>query len=355
MAQALQPVASSLEKRLRAFAWRLLARQCARALPACIAGASAAVAAGMLLLVLLPKLLFDGGLLVAPTVLALAGAIGLAGGLIIGLRSLKLPSPRDAALALQSRLEHDNAALATALEARGEFADALLAGANAQLEQALRARGPQLFSTRNLLAMPALCLLAALLTALAWNTPLAGATPQRGDNAPVTTRQSGLASIDAPSVRDEADRKAMAEAMGMREVAATLQSAADKLAKGNDAAAQQSAMQQARKAVGELPADVRPAVEVPQAVPAEVAAKAKLAEDLSGAASKLRKDAEAREGGRPGTGESTGLDKAGPQREIKFVAFPKVALPAADSGTAELAGQSPARRALVQRAMEALK
>lgn len=350
MSQPANVAARALEQRLNRVAWVLLGRQAARALPHAMAGAAAAVVCAMLLLVLLPAVLFGSAFVSAPSALVTAGMAGAALGFAWPMRKARKPAAREAALALESRIAAPTAAMTTALEASGDFAAPVLQRANLELEAALAARGPQLYSNRALLMVPAAILAAALVTALAWDE--ATAAPPAAQARKAATADGGLSSVDIESGRDGEDAAARAHAMGMRKAAAALESAATVLRRPDASAIDiQEALRGAKGAVAELSTADRPSLSIPEGSEVSDADRLPLATILEGAAGGLAQAAGKAAVGAGGTG---GAGMQTPAEARVFVAFPAVNASGGASADSTV-GQSAARRALVQRALEAAK
>ncbi|MBK9975315.1 MAG: hypothetical protein IPP14_11145 [Planctomycetes bacterium] len=344
-----------LEARLGRVALHLWARQWLGALPGVVCVTCIGVIAALLLLVLAPRLLFGGALLAAPEALALGGAAGLLAGLLQAARRVRRPSLAETALALESRLAGRDASLSTVLETTGNFQAALAASANLELQAALAAPAPHALATRGLILAPAWLLGAGLFAALAWNAPLADAESLIG-SMPART-PGGLDAVNVATDRSQTDAAAVAQAQGMKQAAGKLEQAATSLQQAQaDSAAQQAALNDASKAVGDLPADTRPTLQLPPEVPASPEAKAQLAKDLSAAAGALRTAAARKAGNIAGTDGSQGKPVADAGASRQFVDFPRpVGIDTGTGAAAEVAAQTPARRQLVQRALAAAK
>jgi hypothetical protein len=353
MTEAALLSARALQRRLNRVGWMLFARQFARALPHALIGASAGCVGATLLLVLLPATLFGSAIISAQDALAIFGAAGAALGFALRLRHARKPAARETALALESRIGTPTASLVTALEAGGDFAAPVLQRAARELDSALAARGPQLYSNRALLAAPAAVLVAALTLALAWGT--ATDLPGAGLSRASTSPGGGLAAVDAGSGSDVDDARALAQAMGLRKAAAALQAAAAALRQPDAAEPSvKEALGAARRAVADLPAALRPSAAVPDAPETSPEERARQATILEGAAGNLSRAADKAGAGAGNSGAGIGVDAPGAARG--FVPFPAVAAeshPVVNSDN--VTGQSPARRALVRRAMEAAR
>lgn len=339
-----QAALRAVEARLASTARMLLLRQCARTLPAAVTAAAVVASLLLVLAVLLPRALFGGALISAPAAVA-AGLMGGLAALFWQLRRLRMPTLVEAALALESRLEGTDASLATLLQAQGAFRAPLLGRAQAELATALAAPGPSVISTRGLIAAPLTLIAAAGLAALGWQSPLVEPNGVvGGKNVPAT---AGLAAVNVATGRDAADANARAEAMGLQKTATELESAARALRQAATQPDANAALDKARAAMGQ--AKTGTPLNLPAEAPAEANARARLADDIEAAAGGLRREAEVKGtggGGQDGSGGSTDTNT-----ETRFVAFPKVAAQAGPDRTeADLVGQSPARRALAERA-----
>lgn len=340
---------ASLERDLRHAARRLLARQLLRAMPAVLCGAAATTSAALLLVVLLPRVLVGGALAPVPVVLSLSASLGLLGAGIATLRRVRPVGILEAALALEARLETRDGSLPTALQASQPFDGPLVQAARRELNLALSVAAPPVLPLRWLVAVPVALVAVVGLVALAWQTPAADPALLLGGTEPQPA-SPGLAAINVSSNRDAADADTKAEAMGLRRAAATLSKAAEALRQtGNDAQAS-TALDDARHALGDLKPQNRPALELPAQLPPEGMTRARLAEDIQAAAGGLSRRAEGLAAGT--TGEGAGTGDAGESAEARFSAFPIPAWQKPEELTApDLAGQSPARRELVRRAM----
>jgi hypothetical protein len=352
LSQAANVSARALEQRLNRVGWMLLARQAARALPHAALGASAGIICAMLLLVLLPALLFGSAFLSAPAALIGFGAAGAALGFAWRMRHVRKPAAREAALAMESRIPAPTASLATALEAGGDFAAPVLQRAVQELETALAARGPQLYSNRVLLIVPVAILAAALVSALAWDAATVASTASLPRNA--ASADGGLSAVDTGSGRDSDDAGARSRATGMRKAAAALQTAATVL-REPDASKQeiQDALTEAKGAVDQLPAGARPSLSIPAGDAVPATERAALAATLESAAGGLVEAAD--KTAAAGSGNAGGAGTQTPGEARAFVAFPAITEPAGAAAGDYTTGQSAARRALVQRALEAAK
>lgn len=335
----------AIEAKLASTARRLFLRQVARALPVAVTAAGG-VACGLLVLtVLLPRALFDGGLVSAPTAVV-GGLVGGLAALLWQMRTLRLPSLVDAALALEARLPQQDASLATLMQAAETFRAPIIRRAEAELALALAAPGPNLISTRGLLAMPLTVIAAVALAALCWQTPLAQTSNLMGQ--PDAPRSAGLGSVNVAAGRDAADAQARAEAMGLQKAATDLADAASALRTATNQQDANAALDKARAAMGDAKA-VAPALDLPPTAPADAAARARLADEMEAAAGGVRRAAKAKAAGTGGEGGGNSAADSNP--EARFVAFPKMNWQAgAEAGGSDLAGQSPARRALAERA-----
>lgn len=349
------PDLPELRRQLRRVALGLFARQLARALPAALCTAGAALSAALLLLVLLPGMLFSGALLPAPVCLALFTPAGAVIGAAWALRRLRLPGLSDAALALESRLGHSDGSLATVLETRGPFALPLADRARRELAVAMAAPAPHLLSTRALLVAPLALLAAVGLSALAWDVPAGAGLPGLDAGRDAQRPGSGLTAIDTGASRGAVDSAALAEAQGLRRAAADLTRAAAQLRQAATQAEAARALDTARAAQAGLTPEQRVALELPAQAPETPQLRARLADDIAAAGGALGRRAESvagkAAGGQGGTGDPGDLTPPS-----QFVAFPAPVVKSSQQPAAsELAGQSPARRALVARALESAK
>lgn len=335
----------AIEAKLASTARMLWLRQVARALPVAVTAAGLVACGALVLAVLLPRALFGGGLVSAPTAIV-AGLVGGLAALVWQMRTLRLPSLVDAALTLEARLPKQDASLATLMQAAEEFRAPIIRRAEAELAAALVAPRPNLFSTRGLLAMPLAVIGAVTLAALCWQTPLAQASDLLGQ--PDAPKSTGLGTINVAAGRDAADAKARAEAMGLQKAAKELGDAARALRTAANQQDANAALDKARKAMGDAKG-VTPTLDLPPTAPSEAAARARLADEMEAAAGGVRRAAEAKAAGTGGEGGSNSAADTNP--ESRFVAFPRLSWQASgEAGSSDLAGQSPARRALAERA-----
>ena len=342
----------AITRRLRAVARRLFAREVARALPAGAIGGSGAVCAALVVLSFVPQAVFGHVLVAAPLVVAVAAPLGALLGAAARLRDVRLPPLREAALALEARAGLNSAALATALEASGDFRGPVLARAESELEAALAAPAPSLYSGAALVLAPLSLVTACFLTTLAWQLPARAPAPAAPGTS-VRSTPGGLAALDVPTGRKPAGAEAAAQLASIRTAAEALGNAAEALRRPEAAeTALQDALNRARSAVQSLPADARPTLALPAIAPESTEARAELAERMESAAGGLLASARAAE---MAQGSGSGRAEGGSSEFVdsrKFVPFPVAAVGAVRGRTAEFAGQSPARRELVRRALE---
>lgn len=348
-----------LESRLRGVAARLVARQAVRAAFSGLAGAAAALGLGLVFLYLLPRLLFasQAGL---PSLLLITLA-GFLAGAAWELRRYRTPSLQEAALSLEARLAHDSGALAAALRIPEDsaFAAPVFARAADELRQAQQAPAPLLIPTRKLVLVPLLALAAgvALVAVVGAQPPRAAdSTPAVGDTPGVSSDWPG---VDTGGSRSAADREALRKALGMKETAAQLNRTAATLRNASsDPAARETALREAKHALGssESESSGLSAEEIPNVAPDTEANRQALADRLEAAAASLQATAaKLEEDGRSGVADS---GKAGDYRpgtpRTELVPFPAVA-ERASAPTESVAAQTPARRALAERAVKALE
>lgn len=340
-----------LQTRLRGVLRRLWAR---RLLRACVSGAIAAGAAGLIavaLLVALPLALsiaFEPAHWVAIAVSGVALVVGVARKLAV----TRAPTLHDAALSLEARLEHGNGSLATALElSDSRFLKPVLAHASSDLSAALAKPAPHVLDIRPTILAPAVLLAAT--TALVWAFSLEATGAPGGGHAqsPVTTAFS----VDVPSGRSAEDRAMLARALGLQKAAETMRKAAEAMRSESALPDQrQAALEEARKSAAES-GDAELVLggsELPEIAPSDDAEREALASRLESLAMGAGQRAEGSGGttdtGRDGVQTAEG---AGPG----FVPFPRFSLRASQPEGAELTAQTPERRALAQRAMNELE
>jgi len=340
----------AIERRLQSVAWGLFARQMLRALPLVVCAGCGLASAALVLAVLLPRALFGGAFIETPLALAMFGSAGATLGGIFALRRMRLPNAVEAALALESRLESRDGSLPTALQSPTAFDGLLLKNAQQELAAALAAPAPHAVTTRGLVAAPLAMIMTALLAALGWNTPLAVSAVIVGDTP--EPAGAGLSAINVPTGRDTGDAAAVAEAAGLRRASTELSKAAAAMRETANPEQANAALESAKAAVGELSAKDRPDLVLPTSAPATPEARAKLANDMEAASGGLKRAAENKptSGSGSGEGNTDNTPEAGsPSRFVSFPAFKWQAGP--EQPSTELAGQTPARRALVERAM----
>jgi len=350
---------AELETQLRAEAARLIARQAVRAAFSGLAGGALAMGLGVLFLDLLPRLLFATH--AEWPWLLLTAAAGAMVGIGLELRRYRAPSLQDAALALEARLSRDSGALAAALqvEENSVFYAPVLARATNELRQARQAPAPLLIPTRKLVVVPALALAAgvALIAVVSIKPPDA-----RGSGGAATAanqQSSDWTGVDVGGTRSEADRAAYRKALGMKETAAQLNRTAAVLRdESAGQSARDSALKNAKQALGEAQVNEvgLAAEDLPVEAPVDEAERAALAERLEAAAGKLGAAAmKLEQGDRSATVDS---GKAGEFRPGKarteLVPFPVLTrMPAAPAEA--IAAQTPARRELADRAVQAFE
>lgn len=341
--------ATRINNRLRTYVLRLHVRRVARGSARAAMHASATVVAGVLLLHALPAVLGTGFQGAAWAALA-AGVLVFVVSLARALARDPAPDLHDAALALESRLEHADASLVTALDVSSEsaFLAPMLDRADAALHKALSLPSPHVLGNRDLVALPLMLVLAA--TATFWAVQTAPLTVPSAGTGPSV----GQFSIDVHRQRDAADAAATAEAMGLKQAAESMQDAAR--AMRNASAAQQdrqAALDRARKAAQESPDAVlrSAAAELPEFAPQDQRERELLASRLE----RIAMGAGERAGDKGGTTDS-GREGGTPGAAgaANFVPMPAITPTATGSGT-ELASQTPQRRELVLRAMAALE
>lgn len=352
---------AELESRLKRAALRLLARQVVRAAFSGVAGAAFGLALGVVFLELLPRALFAysaGGV-----ALAAVSAAGFVFGMSLEWRRYRMPTLQDAALALESRLDNDTGALAAALrvDEASSFYRPVLARATGELHEAEQASAPELISTRRLVLVPlfALAVGVAVVAVMGMKPPptktgIAGVLPTDSES-----RQTWN-NIDVGGDRTAADSSAYREAMGMEEVATTLNNSATTL---RDAEATRDSKQQALadareaadsvdvEAVGLSPTDL------PAELPDDAETQAELADKIMSAAAGLSAKADSlRKDGKAGATEDSGtngkFDVSDTSRE--FVTLPALKIERSELAPKSLAAQTPARRAMASRAMQSL-
>lgn len=350
---------AELETQLRAEAARLVARQAVRAAFSGLAGGAVALGLGVLFLDALPRMLLatHAGW---PWLLLTAVA-----GAIVGtgweLRRYRAPSLQDAALALEARLAHDSGALAAALKV-GEnsvFYAPVLARAANELQQARQAPAPLLIPTRKLVLVPALALAAGVALIAVVSIKPADARGSSGAAPAANQQGSDWPGVDVGGTRGEADRAAYRKALGMKETAAQLNRTAAVL---RDESAGQSARDSALKNAKQALSDAQvneaglAAEDFPTAAPVDETERAALAERLEAAAGKLgAAAAELEHGDRTATVDSGKAGEFQPGKaRTELVPFPVLTrMPAAASEA--IAAQTPARRDMAVRAVEAFE
>lgn len=341
----------ALQVRLRIVALRLLARRVARAVVHGVIAGSAVALLAVAALVVLP-VLFGAGLADGPLLAAAAGILGFVFGMLREIGSAPIPGMKEAALALEARLEHSNGSLATAIDlAGGEFEKPVLARATDALKDASARPGPHVLGVRSLMLAPLLALCAA--TAFLWAYGLE-APADTGGMGPGVQPPTSAFSVDVPSGRSAEDRAALARALGLRHAAEAMRTAAQTVR--SEAALQeqrQQALEQARQAAAES-ADAelqRGTEELSDIVPSRREERELLATRLEN----LAMGAGERAGESPGTtdtGREGELESSG--TSTGFVPFPRFALKP-EGESAALVAQPPERRALARRAMQELE
>jgi hypothetical protein len=345
---------AQLETRLRASKARLIARQVLRSAFTGIAGAASGLGLGVVFLDLLPRLLFaqSAGL----PALLIAASAGAVGGVLLELRRYRMPSLQETALALEARLERDSGALAAALRVNDAdpFLTPLLARAEADLSAAERAPAPVLIRTRKLVLVP----LMALASGVAFAAVITAEPPARAQ-ATVTAKGGDPATwqgLDVGGGRSQAEAEAYREALGMKEQSATLNRSAATLRDAQASSAHPQALREAKDALANADNQMTGIApeELPEGVPADQAEREKLADAFEAAAGKLA--AAAAKAGSEAGSEDTGRNGEFTPGEIATVLVPfAVTARVADTPVQAYASQTPARRALAQRAVAALE
>ena len=350
---------ADLEARLRSAAAKLLARQVARAAFSGLAGAALALGLSVVFLDVLPRLLFSVS--AGAAVVAGVGVVGFVVAAAVQWRRYRMPDLHDAALAMEARLKHDTGALAAALrlDESSAFFRPLLVRASDDLQMAEAAPAPVLIPTRRLVLIPMLALAAGVAFVAVLNAvPPEGRAPLAV--APQDDDRAAWADIDVGGSRSDSDRDAYRHALGMEKTAATLRDSAKTLRDANASAdSKRQALEDARKSLADAEGDFEgaKATELPQNLPADAAEQAEIAKQLEAAAAGLgAKAAELKKskgGNSEDSGESGEFKVNGAER--KLVPFPAIALHPEELPAQSLAAQPPARRAMAQRAMQALE
>lgn len=341
--------ATRINRRLRTHVLRLHVRRVARGSARAAMHASATAVAGVLLLHALPAMLGTGFPGAAWAALA-AGVTVFVASLARALARDPAPDLHEAALALESRLEHADASLVTALDVSSEnaFLAPMLDRADAALRKALSLPSPHVLGNRDLIALPLMLIMAA--TATFWAAQAAPVTGHTAGSGPSV----GQFSIDVHRQRDAADAAAAAEAMGLKRAAERMQDAARAMRNASVAHQdRQAVLDRARKAAQESPNAVlrSAAAELPETAPQEQRERELLASRLE----RIAMGAGESTGDHGGTTDSGREGRTpGAAADANFVPVPAITPTATDSGT-ELASQTPQRRELVLRAMAALE
>lgn len=345
---------AELESRLRAASMRLVLRQAVRSFFSGVAAAAVALGLAVLFMDLLPRLLF--GVTAGAGVLMAISAAGFALGTAGAWRRYRIPTLQETALSLQARLEHDSGALAAVLRVQeaDQFLRPLLAQASGALSKAEHAPAPVLISTRRLILVPLLALVAAVGFAAVINSvPPTGTAPLA--STPSERKRETWSNIDTGTTRTASDREAYRKALGLEETATTLSQSAATL-RDADASAEtrQRALDDAREAVADSDSEFSgvSTSDLPDELPAGAEAQAKLADKLERMASGLGAKAQELKEGKAGSTEDSGADGEfkvnGEARDL--VPFPVVSIGRSDLAGEALATQTPARRALAERA-----
>ena len=338
----------------------LLRRQALRSLFAALTWSACGMLTALLLLSFLPWLLMGAAPAAAPLISATVALACAIAGAWVSLRGYRPPNEPECALTVEARAEKPVFALSTMVGLRDDdpFAAPLLRCATAELAEAARRPGPHLLRTSRLICGPLLVLAAgvAFVGAMAAPDPAGNAPAAPASERPVA------ASLDLGASRSEADMRALERAMGLREGATRLERAAATIRdSGTRDEEKQAALDSARRELrragsGAGSGDGAP---LPTDLPRGTAAREELAASIEAAAGTLRTRAIAA-GTRAGTVDTGGDARADPRadgvaREAGFVAF--AAAPPekrVEAAAKSLAMQSPARRALAQRAERAM-
>lgn len=348
---------ADLETALRSVARTLAARQLARCGFAGCAGAAAALTVALLFMDLLPRVLFSATAgLAGPLALMLVGFVA---GAWFELRRRSLPGVTEAALALQARLPGDAGAMAAVLriDADHAFYNPLVTRAAKELQAALAAPAPVLIPTSKLVLTPVLVLIGALALAVALTVAAPTETDLIATDQPVADR--AWANIDVASGRSEADHKALQEALGMKQAAASLRDSATTLREASSTDEKSAALANAREALTDA-ADRGAATDLksddlPATVPDNEAELEALAARLDAAADSLGDAAARIEEGKPAGSRDTAREgDFGADAKVRALVPFTLRLEAAQSPAA-VAAQSPARRELAGRAVKSLE
>lgn len=345
---------AELESRLKGVAHRLVARQLARAAFSGLAGAGFGLGLGVLFLDALPRLLLSASAGAVP--IAACAAAGFVIGFAYQFRRYSPPTVQDAALALESRLERDTGALGAALrtDEQSAFYRPLLVQAGEDFARADEAPAPVLIPTARLIVVPVIVLASAV--AFAW--VLSAGLPQSFKSEPTQPGDSAWAPIDIGGERSAEDQAAYRKALGMKETAATLNKAAATLRAADATRDEKSqALNEAREAINsdEAKAAGIELVNLPTELPAGEGEQKALADVLAEAASGMGAAAKKVEEGESATEDTGGVGEFGDASKAReLVPFPPQAAVKSQTGEV-LAAQTPARREMAKRAVEALE
>ena len=347
---------AELEARLRGVASRLVVRQFARAGFAGVAGGGVGLGLGVLFLEVLPRLLFGAG--GGPASIVACAVVGLAVSAGYVLRRFNVPDVHEAALALEARLEKDTGALAAMLRVQedGAFYRPLLAQAQADYAVASCAPAPELISTPRLVAVPLVVLVSAV--AFIWVLTVDVPEHRNTGGAESAGGATSWSPVDVGNGRSAEDKTAYRKAIGMTEVAASLNKAAATLRDRNASREDKTrALTDAQSALADGRSEVAGAqpIELPNELPANMTEQDALAEKISAAAAALAREAGRVTNGVDGTEDTGGGDVFGdPTSARDLVPFSKQ-LPVEATRQEALATQTPARRTMANRAIAELE
>lgn len=343
-------VRRELTIRLRELHLRAAARLAARAALAI----SGCVAASLLMLVHVPRLWFD-----AQADSGVSIAIGAAAGLaLLWLRRSRSGRPTLTDAAMWVDVTGDGkAALVTALQAgHGDrFALPLYREGLRELRQASKRQASPVLSLPLLLAAPAMTLAAALLLiASVAQAPAVASAP-----APQPKPSRAWSAIDVGAERAAADAEAVQDAMRLQKAAAAMRQQATAVRAAATPEQAQLALEQAKSALRDAASD-QPDSLLTRAMAAVPQTGGESDEHRKAAAAALEEIA-ARLEDRVGKGEA-GTSDAGRhgeyrnpvEAEVKWATLPPMLFGGEVTST-EMAGQSPARRALAARAQQAMR
>lgn len=326
----------------------LVMRHAVRVLAGAISGGALGVLFGLLFLQLLPWLVEDRVPGFAAIGCALTGLLAATWGVIRNSRGWTLPTDQDCTLVLKSQSSDGSLPTAIGLPDENAFAPPILRAARDAVSGAHEINLGAAISTPNLIAAPALVLVALV----AW---IAGAALPVEEKAKTTQGAGQTSAVLRQSAPSASDIAAFEQSMGERKQQDALSKAASDLR--DDSKSEQERQQSLDNAQAAAAKSGKPlSSEIPKSVPSSKAAREALAVKLEEAAAAAGARAEAieKKGGPTATTDSGGEVKAAAGTSSEMQAAPRYEARRFENTSEALSDQPPQRRELAQAAVDAL-